>query len=148
MLACNSMCPMITQATRVVYTSSTIIDHIITNCSSHSILPGIIKSDLVDRYPVFCSIKHSIKTKPFNKYFYRFTNNFNFETFVTNLSNNLDHFNFSAPFSSIRELSTALDNFIEVIKTTINAHAPLKIASRKQREILCKPWLTKSDFYS
>ena len=69
--------------------------------------------------------------------------NFNFETFVSDLSNNLDHFNFFAPFSNIRESSAVFDNFVEVIKLTINAHAPLKIASRKQGKLLSKPWLTK-----
>ena len=54
--------------------------------------------------------------------------NFNPETLITDLSNNVHHFNFSAPFSDIRELSAAFDNFIEIIKSTINAHAPLKIA--------------------
>ena len=69
--------------------------------------------------------------------------NFNSETFVSDLSNNLDHFDFSAPFSDIRELSAAFDKFIEIIKSTINAHAPLKITFRKQRQLLSKAWLTK-----
>ena len=69
--------------------------------------------------------------------------NFNSETFVSDLPNNLDHFNFSAPSSDIRELSAALDKFSEIIKLTINAHAPLKIVSRKQRNFSSKPWLTK-----
>ena len=131
MLASNSMCPIIAYPTRVADTSSTIIDHIITNCSSHSIFPGIIKHDLIDHYPVFCSMNYPIKIKPFNKYFYRFMKNFNSETFVSDLSNNLDNFNFSAPFSDIRELSAAFDNFIEIIKSTISVHASLKIAPRK-----------------
>ena len=143
MLASNSMCPIITQPTRVANTSSTIIDHIITNCTSHSVLPGIIKSDFTVHYPVFGSINHPIKIKSFNKYFYRFMKNFNSETFVSDLSYNLDHFDFSTPFSDIRELSAAFHKFIEIIKSTINAHAPLKIASRKQRKLLSKPWLTK-----
>ena len=114
MLASNSMCPIITQPTGVAGTSSTILDHIITNYSSHSILPGTIKSDLTDHYPVFCSINHAIKIKPFNEYFYRFIKNFNSKTFVSDLFNNLDHFNFFASFSDIRELSAAFDNFIEI----------------------------------
>ena len=134
---------MLTQATRVADTSSTITDHIITYCSSDSILIGIIKSSLTNHYPVFCSINHPINIKPFNTSFYGFMKNFSFETFVTDLSNNLDQFNFSAPFSDLRELSAAYDNLTEIIKTTINTHAPLKIASRKQRKLLSKPWLTK-----
>ena len=143
MLASNSICPIITQPTGVADTSSTIIDHIIINCTSHSILPGIIKSDLTDHYPVFCSTNHPIKIKPSNKYFYRFMKNFYSETFVSDLSKNLDRCNFSAPFSDKRELSAAFDKFIEIIKSTLNAHAPLNIESRKQRIPLSKPWLTK-----
>ena len=64
-------------------------------------------------------------------------------TIIVFLSNNLDHFNFSVPFPDVRELSEAFDNFIEIIKTSINAHAPLEIASRERRKLLSKPWLTK-----
>ena len=67
MRASNSICPMITQPIRVTDTSSTIIDHVITNCISHSILPGIIKSALTNHYLVFCSINHPINTTPSNK---------------------------------------------------------------------------------
>ena len=69
--------------------------------------------------------------------------NFTSEIFVYDLSNNLNHFNFFAPFSDIRELSAAFDNFIEPIKSIIYAHAFLKITSRKQSELLSKPWMTK-----
>ena len=69
--------------------------------------------------------------------------NFNSETFVSDLSKNLDHFYFSVPFFDIRDLLAAFDKFIEIIKSTINAHAPLKSASRKQRKLLSKSWLTK-----
>ena len=137
MLSSNSICPIITQPTRVAETSST------TNCSSYSILPGIIKNNLTDPYPVFCPINNPINIKPSTKYFRCFRKNFNSETFVSDLSKNRDHFNFSAAFSDIHELSAAFDNFIEIIKSTINAHAPLKIASRRQSKLISKPWLTK-----
>ena len=73
--------------------------------------------------------------------------NFKSETFVSDLSNNLDHFNFSAPFSDIHELSATFNNFIKIIKSTINAHAPFKIASRTQRKLLSKlGWLKEFRF--
>ena len=90
MLASNSMCSIITQPTRAADTSSSIIDHIITNCSSQSILSGKIKGDITDHYPVFFSINHPINIKLSNKYFYRFLKNFNSETFASDLTNNLD----------------------------------------------------------
>ena len=106
------MCPIITQFTGVTDTFSTIIDHVITNCNLNSIPPKIIKSSLSDHYPVFCSTNYQL----------HFMKNLNPETFVTDISNNLDHFGFSAPFSDICKLS-AFDNFIEITKTTINAHS-------------------------
>ena len=53
MLASNLMCLIITQPTKVANTSSTIIDHFITNCSSQSILPRIIKVILLTIILVF-----------------------------------------------------------------------------------------------
>ena len=43
----------------------------------------------------------------------------------------------------MRNLSAAFDNFIEIMKSTINAHAPLKIAFRRHYKLLSKAWLTK-----
>ena len=45
LLASNGYFPLVTLPTRVTETSSTVIDHIITNDHKHSIIPGIIKSD-------------------------------------------------------------------------------------------------------
>ena len=56
MLASNGYFPLITLPTRVNDVSSTLIDHLITNDHKNSIFPGIIKTDLIDHYPIFCSI--------------------------------------------------------------------------------------------
>jgi len=56
MLACNSYFPLITLPTRITDKFSIVIDHIKTNDHKHSILPDIIKTDLSDHFPIFCSI--------------------------------------------------------------------------------------------
>jgi len=56
MLASNCYFPLITLPTRITNKSSTVIDHIMTNDHKNSILPGIIKTDLSDHFPIFCSI--------------------------------------------------------------------------------------------
>ena len=50
--------PIITLPTRVTDTSSTIIDQIITNDTSHIIKPRVIRSDskLSDHYCIFCEV--------------------------------------------------------------------------------------------
>ena len=59
MLASNGYFPLITLPTRVTDISSTIIDHIITNNHNNNILLGVIKTDLCDQYPLFCSFNTS-----------------------------------------------------------------------------------------
>ena len=51
MLISNGYYPLINVPTRD--NSSTIIDHIVTNDHTHNILPGVIKTDLTDHYPIF-----------------------------------------------------------------------------------------------
>ena len=53
MLTSKSFTPLITKPTRVTSNSSSIIDHILTNCMSHYVFPGIIESALTDHFPVF-----------------------------------------------------------------------------------------------
>ena len=63
MLASNNLFPLISLPTRVTERSSTIIDHNVTNDHEHSILPGIIRTDITDHYPIFCSIELSTLSK-------------------------------------------------------------------------------------
>jgi len=56
LLVSHCSLPLITLPTRVTYTSSTIIDHIITNDARHQIKPLVIRENLTDHYPVICSI--------------------------------------------------------------------------------------------
>ena len=131
----------ITRPTRITPNSSTIIDHIITNSSSHHISPGIIESDLTDHYPVFCIIQNTINSKRHNKYYYRVTKNFDSEQFLIDLASKLH--NHDLPDLNISNVNNVFDEILKTISSTINTHAPLKLASRKKQKILSKPWLAK-----
>ena len=54
---------LITIPTQVTNNSSKIIDHISTNDSLQAIKPGVIRTDLIDHYPIFCSISNKITRK-------------------------------------------------------------------------------------
>ena len=58
MLISNGYYPLINVPTRVTDNSSTIIDHIITNDHIHNISSGVIKTDLTDHFPIFCTISN------------------------------------------------------------------------------------------
>ena len=63
MLSSHALYPSIIRPTRIITNSSTAIDHIITNCNSYHIFPGIIESDLTDRYPVFWILQYTVTSK-------------------------------------------------------------------------------------
>ena len=64
LVSCGSL-PIITLPIRVTEKSSTIIDHIATNDTSHTLNAGVIRCDISDHYPLFCNVTgHSIKSKP------------------------------------------------------------------------------------
>ena len=57
MLISNGYYPFIDVPTRVTDNSSTIIDNIISSDHTHNILPVVIKTDLTNHYPTFCTIQ-------------------------------------------------------------------------------------------
>ena len=54
---------LITLPTRVTNSSATIIDYIITNDHLHTLKPGVIRADLCDHYPIFCTISNIASKK-------------------------------------------------------------------------------------
>ena len=48
--------PLITKPTRVTNKTATVIDHIITNDTAHSILPRVIPTSMTDHYAIMCKI--------------------------------------------------------------------------------------------
>ena len=52
----NKAFSLITKPTRVTDKTATVIDHIITNDTAHSILPRVIRTSLTDHYAIMCKI--------------------------------------------------------------------------------------------
>ena len=140
MLASNGCFPLITLATRVTAISSTIIYHLITNDHNNIISPGIIKTDLTDLYPIFCFIDAiTCSNKTNQMVFRRDFLNFNAEDFCDDLHNALVIF-----FHLNQNINEHLVcDFIEIVKSKIDNHAPLKKLSREQRRLKLKPWITQ-----
>ena len=92
-LSSNAAFPLITKPTRITSTSSTLLDHIITNIIQNILLLGILRSDLSDHFPTFCL--NLLDSKPFkitvNKKI-RSLMKFKPEDYVQGLALKLDHF--------------------------------------------------------
>ena len=67
--------------------------------------------------------------------------NFDPSFFIADLNNKLSEFETS--LINKQNFDSIFNRFLQIIQSTINMHAPLSTASRKQRKILSKPWLTK-----
>ena len=126
---------LITKPTRVTDKTATVIHHIITNDTAHSILPRVIPTSLTDHYTIMCKISKIEKLgKKLPIPLYRNNKNFCPEAFSDNLdrelgnliSNNfpLNHDNFNKTF----------DQFVNLIAKIIDKHAPLQRLSRKQKK--------------
>ena len=107
-------------------------------------LPGILRLDLSDHFPTFCFIL--LDSKPFkitvNKKI-RSLYQFKPEDYVQELALKLDQFFSHLPEISSTNFEAVFEEFYHIIKTITNAHAPLKLLSRKQKRLNSKPWITK-----
>ena len=137
--------PLITEPTRVTTNSSSIIDHIITNDTEHDLRPIVIETDLTDHYPIFCVVnkfKTSTVTK-LPKTYYRDKSTFSSQSFCDELEITLANFILNQPLLNNDNFDNTFNNFISIISSTIDKHAPLKPLSRKQQKLQNKPWITK-----
>ena len=66
---------------------------------------------------------------------------FDSEQFHIDLASKLH--NYDLPDLNISNVNTVFVVILEIISSTINTHAPLKLTSKKKQKILSKPWLTK-----
>jgi len=141
MLAICDTFQIITKPTRVTDSSSTIIDHILTNDAIHPIIPGVIRTDLSDHYSTFCLINNCYARKKFPIY-KRNMNYFSAENYINSLSYNLYYFFSSLPEITAADYKDVFNKFTEVVKDAINKHASVKKLSRKEHKFLQKSCFT------
>ena len=148
MLASNSFFPIISLPTRVTDTSATLIDHIITNDCKNSIFPGIIKTDLSDHIRFFVQLMLLLEIEPQitnlkSRYFKEISMILIAIYFVITCMNRFVSFfknNYDVNPSNFNNL---FSDCINIRKSIIDLHAPLKKLSRKQLNLKLKPWITK-----
>ena len=84
-LASHGYFPLIAIPTRVTNSSAIIIDHIITNDNLHTLKPGVIRADLSDHYPIFCTISNIASKKTSQAVYQHNFANFKPDEFCTDL---------------------------------------------------------------
>ena len=138
--------PIITIPTRVTDTSSTVIDHVITNNTSHFIRPGVIQtSNISDHYPILCKIFGC--TIPTNKkmhYTFRDKSNFDVDRYCTDINDFIFNFMLVSEVITETNFDDSFEAFVSIIQHAIDKHPPLKRMSRKQKKIKRKPKITRN----
>ena len=140
----NGAFSLITKPTRVTDKTATVIDHIITNDTTHSIFPRVIGTSLTDHYAIMRKIGKIEKLgKKLPIFLYRNKKNFCPEAFSDNLNRELGNLISNNLPLNRDNFNKAFDQFVNLIAKIIDKHAPLQRLSRKQKKFASKPWITK-----
>ena len=129
--------PLITKPTRISNSSSTIINHIITNDSKHKLQSFIVKSDLTDNYPIFCVINKNFTNnkKNLEKLFYQDKTKFCSELFCKDLQADLKNYFSHQPALSNKNFNELFNDFIHITSHSIDTHVPLRPISRRMTKL-------------
>ena len=115
--------------------SSTIIDH------NHNILPGVIKPDLTDHYPVFCTISNLSLKKSHKPTFRRDFSTFNADDFCNHLNNEINSFFLTISYIDGNNFGAIFNQFLQLLTNAITLYAPMRKLTRKQQKLIDKPWI-------
>ena len=130
---------LISKPTRITEQSSTLIDH---NDTKHAIVSGTSNFD-VSNLPTFSIVKAADINTTSNNYTVR--KNFCINDFFFDLYQQLSQ---SIHYNEDSTVNSQFETFVDIFQTVVNNHAPLCNASRKQKIMRQKPWLTPGIYKS
>ena len=134
----NGAFSLITKPTRVTDKTTTVIDHIITNDTAHSILPRVIHTSLTDHYAIMCKISkiEKLGKKLLISLYRNKKKNFCLEAFSDNLDRELGNLILNNFPLNRDNFNKTFDQFVNLIAEIIDKHALLQRLSRKQKKNL------------
>ena len=139
LIGCSVKC-IINKPTRITPTSKTLLDHIYTNntLSNYTLSGGIFLCDFSDHCGAFVLIPvNKPKLMNDNEIYIRDLSHFQLESFLVYLSSQMNSLN----ISDSENINDLCDIFIDKFAKTVNNHAPLRKATRKESRLKSKPWL-------
>ena len=139
LINCSCKC-LLDLPTRISQNSKTLIDHIYTNIADTKVESGIAVTDISNHCGTLANflLKSVCKnTKSYN--FVRDMKNFQPELFLESLNKKLNTF----ALSDNKPVYPQFNKFMTILTDTVNEHAPLKKASRREKRLQQKPWLTQ-----
>ena len=135
---------LVNKPTRVTNTSATLIDHIYSNDASNPLTPGIIASDTSDHFPTFLKIKNSKENVHEIKISYiRDMKNFDDRLFVEDLQRKFENMQSNVFINHTANVNSVFNKFHQILKNTVEEHAPLRPITEQEKRKFSKPWVTK-----
>ena len=143
LLISNCATNIIDVSTRVTTSSTTILDHIITNENKHQIFPAVVDYDITHLYLVMALVNNESIHKNAQPKFARSLAKVNSDSYNNDFQKRINSFLPKILTISENNLDDIFNEFYLLITSTIDTHAPLKKLSRKQRRLRSKPWISK-----
>ena len=148
MLNSNGFFSLLNKPTRITDSSASLIDHVITNNIKCHVTPGIMNYQITDHLPTFIALKNIKKPSSNSVKFYRCMKQFDSTKFCQDLQISLENFVNDMPELNLLNFNGAFQLFLNTLHIEINAHAPIKRCTRRQKRLQCKPWISKGLYVS
>ena len=147
MLISNSLLYIFSVPTRVTKSSTTLINHIMTNSLNSNIISGVVRYDISDHFPIYAVFSNFPKKQTSKNYYRRDFRNDDTEILPIMLSS-LVYFFFNNDCITRANYDKSFETFIAIIKTKIDKLAPVTKSSRRKPKIALKPWISKGVWIS
>ena len=131
----------LTQApTRIQNNQISLLDHIYTNIEDYKFNTKCITFNISDHIPVLTLLHtHKIIEEKADRKIIRDMKKFKYKKFSNDLQDNISKINFNNRAISGDEL---WETFDDILTSTFNKHAPLKIQSQRECRKQTSPWIT------
>ena len=130
--------PLIKHPTRITSTA-TLIDHIYSNNILPQTTTHILLNDISDHMAIIPLLNSAKYNKAPTRKLKRDTSNFNQESFISDMHEQLPHFTCNK-----FDVDKSFKRLIEILNSILDKHALLRIKSIKQQKLNAKPWLKKA----
>ena len=126
--------------TQVTCSSATLIDHVYTNDIQSNYKCSILLHDTSDHFPLLFNISCVTQKQENSHHLFRNVSQFVANEFIEDLTDK--YLKSSIASNALPEI--AFNEFINILRITIDKHSPLQKATRRIKRLRKKPWLTKA----
>ena len=142
MLTSNCAASVIDKSFRIIPTSATTLDHILTNENRFELFPAVIQYELTDHYQIRIAVYRRLPNTHIHETVNKALTNFSSDAFNENLQENLCNFFSKITSKTAHNLNNIFNEFYFLVSQTIDQHAQILKLNRKKL-LHINTWITK-----